>query len=40
MRMMWTIQVEMRYQGYDLHDLVAKTLYLYNYTTDQDSYLP
>jgi hypothetical protein len=40
MRTMWRIRADMRNQGYNLPDWVGKTLYLYDYRLDRNSYLP
>jgi len=39
MRTMWKIQVDMRNQGYNMHDWVGMTSYLCNYMQDRDLYL-
>ena len=40
MRMIWRIRADMKNQGYDLPDWVAKTSYWCSYAPDRESYLP
>jgi len=36
----WRIRAGIQNQGYNLPEWVGKTTYKWNYTRDQDSYLP